>query len=148
LTGIDEFGRHQTEVILPEDMAGESPQSHDDRHGIGRRANRIRIFWVADDADDTIFGQRAGRPRRRPSGTKLSAGDVMPDFNRVNQGDQHIDVEKKGHASSSRSALMISDVTITSALRIGRRGTPFRSAEAAGGRNECRANSDTTLPTV
>jgi hypothetical protein len=82
LTGIDEFGRHQTEVILPEDMAGESPQSHDDRHGIGRRANRIRIFWVADDADDTIFGQRAGRPRRRPSGTKLSAGDVMPDFNR------------------------------------------------------------------
>jgi hypothetical protein len=58
----------------------------------------------------------------------------------IYQGDHHIDVEKKGHASSSRSALMISDVTMTSAC-IGRRGTPFRSAMAAGGRNECRASS-------
>jgi hypothetical protein len=57
---------------------------------------------------------------------------IMPDMCRVDQGDQHIDVEKEGHGNSSRSALTISGVTMTPASPTGGRGTAFCSAPTAG----------------
>ena len=71
-------------------------------------------------------------------------GRVVPNMARVDQRDEYVDVNKKSHGVSSRSALTISGVTITLGLRTGSSGTPFRSPDGAGGRSALRANSDTT----
>ena len=68
----------------------------------------------------------------------------MPNMGRIDQGDLNIDVEQKGHGSPSRSAFTFSGVTITFYLRTGSNGTPFRSADATGGRSELRASLETT----
>jgi hypothetical protein len=108
-------------------------------------ASRVGVVRVTDNADDPILRERARRPRLGPCLAKPPVGRVVPNMGRVNQGNQHIDVDKKSHDNSSRNSLTISVVTITPGSR---RGTPFRSAAIAGGRSELRASSDTTLPTV
>lgn len=119
-----------------------------DRRDRGRRYNRIGVFRVADDTNEPVFRQRARCPRSGPYLGKPSVSRVVANMARVDQSDQHIDVDKKGPDISSRSALTISGVTMKPGLRTGSSGTPFRSPEAAGSRSALRARSDTTLPTV
>ncbi len=46
-----------------------------------------------------------------PHGFEPSVRGFMADMRGIDQGDQDIDVQQKGHGASSRSALMIARVT-------------------------------------
>ena len=115
----------QAKIVVPENMARKCAQVRDDWRDRGWRARRIGVFRVADDANHAILRKRACSPRSGPCLGKPSVCRVVPSMARVDQRDQHIDVDKKSHDISSRSALTISAVTITPGLRTGSSGTLF-----------------------
>jgi hypothetical protein len=51
-----------------------------------------RVFRMAGNADETVFGYRARRPCPPPLFDEPSMGQVMMDMGWIDQGKQHIDI--------------------------------------------------------
>jgi hypothetical protein len=61
-------------------MAWQRTQAQGDWCGRRRRFNRVGVFGVADDADDTVLGKRAGRPSSGARRAKPTVRGVMADM--------------------------------------------------------------------
>ncbi|MEI9850570.1 MAG: hypothetical protein WDN24_06565 [Sphingomonas sp.] len=85
---------------------------------------------MTDDPDHAVFGHRAGRPGTAAFALEPAMRRIMPDVRRVDERDQDVDVDEKGHGSSSRRVFTISCVTTTPS-RTGSRRIPLRFAPLA-----------------
>ncbi len=126
MRGLDMRGIRQADVVGPEGVAGQAPQLGNNGADSGGGARRARIFRIADDADDAVLRQRAGRLGVAALVLEPTMGGIMRDMRRVYQGDEDIDVEQERHGASSRRALTVSSVTTLRLLRRGRSGMPLR----------------------
>src|SRR5215469_6738327 len=111
LLGVDMLSADQAYVVGPEHVAWQCPQLGNDGRDDSRRSRRAGIFWMAGDPNDAVLGQRASRPGLPALFNEPAVRGVMPDMGRINEGDEHIDVEQEGQSNSSRSALTVSSVT-------------------------------------
>jgi hypothetical protein len=50
------------DIVWPEAMTGKSTQLRDNRSNLRRRARRIRILGIADDANDAVLSEWTGCP--------------------------------------------------------------------------------------
>src|SRR5690606_31850579 len=118
--GDVDMGRvDQAQAVGPEHMAGQLPHHADNGCDVRRRSWRVRIVCMADDADDAIFSNGAGRPGRTTRLFEPEMRRIMADVSGVDQSYEHIDVEQKGHGNSSRSALTVSSVTTVASSETG-----------------------------
>lgn len=113
-------------------MTGKPAQFHNDCGNFGGCTGRIWIFGMADYADDAVLGHRAGGPGGVANGAEPDTGIIMGGMAEIDQRDQNIDVEQKGHGSASRKALTVSSVTSGASVRGDRRGMPLRSLVSNG----------------
>ncbi len=104
-------GGDQADIVGPEYMAGQFPQTGNDSRDAGGRSWRAGIFRVADDPNNSILSDGAGGPGNLSMILKPAMCRLVPDMGRIDQGDQNIDVEQKRQGNSSRRALTISGVT-------------------------------------
>lgn len=139
----------QGNIVGPESVSGQlserSQQVGDNR----RRAGGIWISRMADNTQNSIFRQWAGRPSSVSPGFKPGVRTVMLHVNGVDQGDQDVHIQQKpGHGNSSRSLCTNSDVTRWAPRRTLSSGTPFRVlAFVSAGDNARLANEEITSPT-
>jgi len=125
---VDERGRCQGQIICLEYVAGQGAHAnHKRRHGRGR-PGRVGIVRVSHDAHHGILGRWTGCPRGVGQAREPSMRRLMKNMRRIDQADQHIDVEQPVRPGSSRSALTISGVTIAFGFRTGSNGMLLRSS--------------------
>src|SRR5436305_4803854 len=67
--------------------------------------HQARILWLTDDADESVLGQGAGRPAVLDLPGDPLPSPPMVNVARIEQREEHVDVEKRSHHSptSSRS---------------------------------------------
>src|SRR5438128_1044988 len=79
--------------------AGRSAQPFDRLEG----RNRAGIAWLTDDADEAVLRQGTGRPAVANLRGDPLPGSLMVDVCRIEQRQEHVDVEQCSHQSSSSS---------------------------------------------
>ena len=105
---------------------------------------------MSDDPKNAILCQWAGCPGFFPEFGKPSVRAIMLNMCRVNQGDEHIDIEEKPiHGNSPPNCCTNSDVTRGVPGLTGSRGIPFRVfLPASDGHKARRARVEITSPTL
>jgi hypothetical protein len=94
----------QRNIGRPEFVTGQGSQRYEQPGNGCRSACGVRISGMANDAQQAIFGERAGRPGLFPVRRKPFVRAVVLNVRWIDQRDQHIDVEKEaGQGNSSRS---------------------------------------------
>ena len=84
---------------------------HQRQHG-ERRARGVGVPSVANNAQHTVFGQRAGGPSLVAVRTEALVGGVMLNVGRVEPRDQHVHIEQEGRQDkASRNSFTSSSVT-------------------------------------
>jgi hypothetical protein len=146
---LDPFRVEQGYIVGPESVAGQFPERRQHRGHDRGRTGTIRISRMAHNAQNSIFRQRAARPRLMALCRKPVVRAIVQHMSGIDQGDQNVYVEKKsGHGSSSRSCCTSSEVTRLVPLRSLSSGTPFRLlALLSSGDSARRANEEITSPT-
>ncbi len=92
-------------------------------------SRRIGVASVTNNAQCTVFGDRAGGPSAYPFPREPIVCNVVLDVARVNQCDQDIYVEQVCHpGSSSRNLFTMSSVTGMAPVCGWSSGTPLRVA--------------------
>lgn len=143
------LGVKQRDIVRPESMPQQfSKRAQQSGHNRGR-AGRIWISRMADNTQNAIFRQRAGRPRLVPSRRKPGVCTVVLHVSRIDQSDQNVHVQQKtDHGSSSRNRCTNSDVTRCAPGRTLSNGTPFRVFDFVSAGDSARlANEEITSPT-
>jgi hypothetical protein len=104
---------------------------------------------MADDTQNSVLRQRAGRPRCVSFRAKPVMRTVVLQVSGINQSNQDIHIQKKpAHGSSSRSRCTNSEVTRGAPLRVLRSGTPFLVfALVSEGESARLASEEITSPT-
>ncbi len=137
---VDDAAPYQAEIVRPETMARQGAQT--------AQQSELRQLGVPAEfgylglptmrmTPFSVSGQVAHEAA--PVAANQCAATSCSTCVGIDQRDQNIHVEQKGHGSSSRSALTMSRVTIALGCRTGSSGTPFRSGASTGGRSDVRA---------
>src|SRR5262245_62126061 len=122
MIGVHVFTFDQADRARPELVkrrGGCLKQSFD---GLGGR-NRVRILWLAEDTNESVLSQSAGRPAVSDFPGEPFSGSPMADVIYIQQRKEHIDIEERPHhsGSSSRSLLISSLETTPPREGIGRK---------------------------
>ena len=136
------------DIVRPESMPRQFPEGRQQLGHSRGRTGTVGISGMPDNAQYSIFCQRAGRPRLMPFCRKPDVRAIMKHMSGIDQGDQYVHIEKKPrHGNSSRSCCTSSEVTRVAPFRSLRRGTPFRLlALLSGGDRARRAKEEITSP--
>src|SRR3546814_17255156 len=97
LCGIDRAVAEEADVIGPEAMALEQTELADDLRGLGRRAGRVRIARMADDANNPVLRDRTAGPVLAAFPLEPEICGIVTAMRGIDQRDQNIHVEQEGH---------------------------------------------------
>ena len=80
-------------MVRPELMTAESAKDGQQFRDRGRSSGRVGVARVADNAQDTVFGQRASGPGTPTGCGKPIVRAIMLHMGGVDEGDEDIDVK-------------------------------------------------------
>ena len=93
----------QRKDVLPKHVARLSAEDSQSFGNFARACRDSRVSGIAQYADATVLGQRAGGPGRLADGSEPAMSRFVVNMGRVEQCDQHVYFEQVGHSVSSRS---------------------------------------------
>lgn len=101
------------DVVWPEVMSGKGPELPKENSYGGWGSGGVWITGVSNNPKNTILRQWAGCPRLLAGCGEPLVRVLVLHMSRVDQSDQHIDIEQvSDQGSSSASCFTMSDVTL------------------------------------